>query len=325
LIILGNGYVEGMQKIFDNLGLSLERVDYNEPGRGKDDCDRQAAVAKKFINSYLNEGHDVVTADDIKNGILWRGGPRNTSVAVGSISKLNTKLEGTQGIPGILSYHSVEIFSNYFKFFKYYKIGTGTKILIKPVNFVSGMVLHSAFTKTKILDNTIHGRISKLEKNDFELLEQPATTKDLIINIYKSSLIESAVDKVPDDLFPDEINIQTSVEAKLFFKEGWALPLNKKKRISKEVKSFLKDLFANGMKTGIKVTPEKAFTKMREARNSDGSKRFNVQDYILPSPIKSIFSQMTKDSKKIEEVQIVIDYLKYSLVFLMIFLIYRKV
>jgi hypothetical protein len=53
------------------------------------------------------------------------------------------------------------------------------------------------------------------------------------------------------------------------------------------------------MKTGIKVTPEKAFTKMREARNSDGSKRFNFQDYILPSPIKSIFSQMTKDSKKI--------------------------
>ena len=40
--------------------INLYRHDYNEPQKGKDQADRESAVAKKFMNRYVNSEKDVI-------------------------------------------------------------------------------------------------------------------------------------------------------------------------------------------------------------------------------------------------------------------------
>ena len=51
-------------------GIKVQRVDFNDPQGGKGPCDRKAATIKAHVLRYINEGHDVVTADDFKEAML---------------------------------------------------------------------------------------------------------------------------------------------------------------------------------------------------------------------------------------------------------------
>lgn len=55
-------------------GINIERVDFSDPQGGKGSCDRKAATIKAHVRRYINEGHDVQTAEDFKEAILSRGG-----------------------------------------------------------------------------------------------------------------------------------------------------------------------------------------------------------------------------------------------------------
>lgn len=47
----------------------IMRYDYSEPQKGKDICDHKIAVMKTHLSRYINEGHDVITASDMKEGL----------------------------------------------------------------------------------------------------------------------------------------------------------------------------------------------------------------------------------------------------------------
>ena len=49
--------------------LEISALDFNEAQKGKDLCDRDAAVAKRCIRSYVNSGKDVLNAEDIKEAL----------------------------------------------------------------------------------------------------------------------------------------------------------------------------------------------------------------------------------------------------------------
>ena len=83
----GNSVAEIEFSICRQNGFTLLWHDYNEPQKSKDQADRERAVAKKYMNGYLNSWHDIVTAEDIKKGILYLGGPADTKVSVIEINK----------------------------------------------------------------------------------------------------------------------------------------------------------------------------------------------------------------------------------------------
>ena len=56
-------------ELAEKLGLKLRAVDFSEAQKGKDQCDRDGAVAKRAIRCYVNEGKDVSNAIDIKKDI----------------------------------------------------------------------------------------------------------------------------------------------------------------------------------------------------------------------------------------------------------------
>jgi len=83
--------------------IKVERVDFSNPQGGKGPCDRRAATIKSHVLRYINEGHDVVSADDLKRAILSHGGVRGVLVTLIDSTKqppisLRGKLEGVSSL-----------------------------------------------------------------------------------------------------------------------------------------------------------------------------------------------------------------------------------
>lgn len=63
-------------------GINLKRVDFSDPQGGKGSCDRKAARIKSHMRIYLNAGHDIETAPQMKTAIESSGGMAGVSVTV---------------------------------------------------------------------------------------------------------------------------------------------------------------------------------------------------------------------------------------------------
>ena len=87
------------QSTQQDTGITVKRVDFSDPQGGKGPCDRKAATIKGHVRRYLNEGHDVSTAVDLKEAMLSYGGIPGVRVALvrddqKPVSSVDDKLEG---------------------------------------------------------------------------------------------------------------------------------------------------------------------------------------------------------------------------------------
>ena len=57
-------------------------VDFSDPQGGKGLADRMSATCKNHVRKYINEGHDVRNAHQMKPAILSNGGIKGVRVAV---------------------------------------------------------------------------------------------------------------------------------------------------------------------------------------------------------------------------------------------------
>ena len=78
----GNFIMEATYKLCKRLGLALLRYDFNEPCKGKDQCDRESAGAKSVMSSYVNNGNDIKNANDIHDALHYGNGIKNSKVCV---------------------------------------------------------------------------------------------------------------------------------------------------------------------------------------------------------------------------------------------------
>ena len=120
----------------------------SEPQKGKDQADRESAVAKKYMSGYLNSGHDIITAGDIKKGILYLGGPADTKVSVTEINKNDCHIVHSK-IPNIQSLHSVAFTDETMIFWQYYNIGIGKTLPFSGIEFESGVKVLEEFQSSK--------------------------------------------------------------------------------------------------------------------------------------------------------------------------------
>ena len=75
--------------------------------RRKDQCDRDSAVAKKIINAFVHAGNDCLSAEHIKKGILFKGGPKNNSkVCAVNVDKTKSYMSQSK-ITNISYFHSI--------------------------------------------------------------------------------------------------------------------------------------------------------------------------------------------------------------------------
>jgi len=144
----GNHYVEALYKLCEERKVYLKRYDYNEPSRGKDQCDRESAGAKCVIRSFIDAGNNVVTAEDIYDALHYGKGIQNADVAVVSIDSKVSNLLGSTTIPSIRNYHSFQFFSDHMVMWRYFGIGEGKKWKFTNVTFRSSVQIVKPYSST---------------------------------------------------------------------------------------------------------------------------------------------------------------------------------
>ena len=139
-----NSVAELTHKICKENEIQLLRYDYNEPQRGKDQADRESSIAKRYLNAFTHSGHNCTTASELKQGILYLGGPESSKVSVVEISKNDTKITESK-IQNIQSFHSVEFQEDKMTFWQYFGCGQGREIKYSNLTFESGLNVIKTF------------------------------------------------------------------------------------------------------------------------------------------------------------------------------------
>ena len=132
----GNFIFEALHKVCKGENFQLLRTDYNEPSKGKDQCDRESAAARNIINSFVNAGNDLTTAEDVYTALHYGNGLSNAKVSVLQINGSKTLLSG-KIIKNVSSYHSIQYFAEHMKLWRYFDIGNGVNQLYSGTTFVS--------------------------------------------------------------------------------------------------------------------------------------------------------------------------------------------
>ena len=117
----GNFYPESLYHFCKQNGIILRQLDYNEPQKGKDQCDRESAVARSMMGCFVDEGNYILTAEDIYKALV-NSKMKNTIVFVVSFQKNECEVDGDK-IVNISNYHSIEFIREGMKLWQYYGIG----------------------------------------------------------------------------------------------------------------------------------------------------------------------------------------------------------
>ena len=105
-------------------GISIKRYDFSEPQARKGPCDRSSAHQKSHVNRFLNEGNDVISAEQVKKALESHGGVRSVVPYVVECPESAGKCP-TPRIPDASLLHNYQYCNDGLKVWKAYNIGTG--------------------------------------------------------------------------------------------------------------------------------------------------------------------------------------------------------
>lgn len=97
------------QHMGTSCGIRVARIDFSDPQGGKGAADRLAATSKLHIRAYINEGHDVCTAIDLKSALLSHGGLEGVRVV--AMDTIAETPDTSQTIAGITKLNNFEFTS----------------------------------------------------------------------------------------------------------------------------------------------------------------------------------------------------------------------
>ncbi|CAB4014644.1 hypothetical protein AC249_AIPGENE19513, partial [Paramuricea clavata] len=118
-----NNLIGAMKDIGKRVGITIERYDYSEPHSGKDICDRIICPLKTSIRTYCCEGHDILTATDMRDA-LQRRPVKGTTASVNVVDESKQALL-MKKLSQFSSYHNFKFDDSGVKAWKAYTIGQG--------------------------------------------------------------------------------------------------------------------------------------------------------------------------------------------------------
>ena len=92
-----------MADLSKKVNINILRYDFSEVQAGKDICDRNIAPMKAHIERYINEGNNVLTADDMDTALESYNGVRGCYASVLKIGDMPSSRE-TLRWPGVTNY-----------------------------------------------------------------------------------------------------------------------------------------------------------------------------------------------------------------------------
>ena len=113
------------------MGIKVIRYDFSEPQHGKDVCDRILCPMKHAIQKFCNEGHDILTASDMRRALLERP-VSGTTASVSRIDYSSTTIK-VKNNDGISTYHNIEFEDTGIRVWKAFGIGEGRLLPFKDI------------------------------------------------------------------------------------------------------------------------------------------------------------------------------------------------
>ena len=108
------------------MGITVCRYDFSEPQYGKDVCDRILCPMKTCIRRYCNEGHDILTAVDMRRALSERP-VKGTSASVCVVDETKKTLEVNK-IEGLSKLHNIQFQEKGIRVWRSYGVGRGKEI-----------------------------------------------------------------------------------------------------------------------------------------------------------------------------------------------------
>ena len=121
-----NSLIAAARGIGKRVGLEVCRYDFSEPQYGKDVCDRILCPMKTCIRRFCNEGHDILSAGDMRRALSERP-VKGTSACVCEVDEAKITLEVNK-IDGFSKLHNVQFEEKGIRVWRSYRIGRGKEI-----------------------------------------------------------------------------------------------------------------------------------------------------------------------------------------------------
>ena len=328
----GAAVICGRRQVCTNLGFDLKRVDFNEPQRGKDQADRDIAVAKSCIRAFGDRGGNLTNAKTIKEALDSSFGSLSgskTSVLI--IDTEKSQLSNVK-IKDITKYHSVAFSHDSARFWQYFDIGHGRQVKIPECKFVSVSTVVQPFstgykTKEEFAMNTSSPGViffctdpacsavfdcetdlmDHEQSNDHMYWDEASvSTKDRARQVFLehlkgARLLDNYASKIAMDSVSncEASDIHGSCKncsvRSVFCESGYAIRKRKALvRLTQKHYIFFEKLFDDGERRGQKYTVEKAHEEMRRARTINSVKLFTPSEYLNKGQIRSLFGRISK-------------------------------
>ena len=115
---------EGQAMEGGNLTKSEHRYDLSDPQAGKDVCDKRITTVKSHMRRYINKGHDVKSAGDMKAAIDSYDDVKGGEAAVVKLQEHNHTMK-KHTMSGIQVLNSLSFESEGLRVWKAYDVGPG--------------------------------------------------------------------------------------------------------------------------------------------------------------------------------------------------------
>lgn len=314
--------------IGNRTGVSAIRYDFSDPQAGKDICDRKTAPMKAHIRRYVNEKHDVVTAEDMKTAIESHGGLTGCRVAVVEVDSSKDLDDTQRKIPGISLLYNFKYEEGGVRMWKAYNIGEGVFLssseilgnnqVINPLKmiqpFASRQKQPGVIRSTRVTNDSAP-QIFGCNENSciltFKTEEEAQAHMDAgdhVKELESMSAFDTIRKKWADTVVgisnqphiraPDSTPGESTV-SEVSRQKGWALKTTKdRKRFEEKVKKFLIEKFNEGERTGNKPEPSSVADEMKRKVDENGKPYFEPSDWKTSQQIKSFFSRHNSKMKQ---------------------------
>ncbi|XP_078696170.1 uncharacterized protein LOC144924634 [Branchiostoma floridae x Branchiostoma belcheri] len=155
------GNTIAVANLLSESGISIERIDFSDPQGGKGPCDRKAATVKSNMRIYLNEGHDLTSASQMKKAMTA------TSVAADiTVADLPKPKKASVKLDGISLQNNFHLSTSGVRVWQAYNVGPGK--LIPWSKFKGSPVLPSLNILEKHLDEfrQAHSSVHRSDGSD---------------------------------------------------------------------------------------------------------------------------------------------------------------
>lgn len=320
-----NSLIAAVRDVGERAVVRVLRYDFSEPQHGKDVCDRILCPMKASIRRYCNEGHDIITADDMRTALSERN-VRGTSACVCLVDASKKTLD-VQNVDGFSSYSNFAYETSGVRVWKAYGIGPGKLIpfdgLFKRHQNPTDLVVLKDFfpfkdtrsykqsasatstAKEGLFPCPESGCLLVFEKfSDFEahLDVGDHTTANIKIESSYDKLRREWAEKfssVEQERKTTSANNSTATQVKSTSSKcelplGWALQKSRRgaTRFSAKVKEYLTTKFDVGEKTGNKADPTQVASDMRNAKDENNSRLFRREEWLTKSQVRGFFSRL---------------------------------